>query len=299
MAGSYGEKTVEEHLAYIDEHNSRVEDRYLAVEKLFSALDNDLKAELQKAERCFANMAKAAGEADPQEYLKDLGTKLRQRKAKGELERWAPSVLEHLERFQLDAEPIREALTAEAIDERIKKVRSTLEKIEPATEDAKRSVSYMRQEAELIEKILSETRTRESLLYVAIYEVSRDGNAPAKHSREVAIEALKRVSEIRGFRQELEQKTTHLAKQVEIYGEDTNSSTKINWLGSKADCKAIIRFLKENGYIQAGHVNQFVAHHFLFDGRAVSAETVQGWHSDRASDHVVVDDEHGLYISRA
>lgn len=80
------------------------------------------------------------------------------------------------------------------------------------------------------------------------------------------------------FIKELRLRSENLQKKVALF-DDCNSSEelmKINWLGSRTDCKILIKFLNDNGYINVKFINKFIARHFSFKGISASADSIGG-----------------------
>lgn len=65
--------------------------------------------------------------------------------------------------------------------------------------------------------------------------------------------------------------------------------TKINWIGTKTDCKKLVDFLMKYGYIDVKDVNIFISAHFTFKGEVRSAKQLGGLHGDR--DGVIIEDK--------
>lgn len=86
----------------------------------------------------------------------------------------------------------------------------------------------------------------------------------------------KKVNEMESFLRSLDAEYKPVKARAELLGRleaESSNDNKLNWLGNQADCKVLITYLKNNGYIEAGHLNQFLSRHFCVKGKSLSSES--------------------------
>jgi hypothetical protein len=71
------------------------------------------------------------------------------------------------------------------------------------------------------------------------------------------------------------------AELVEGDSQGAGGPQRINWLGTMADCKKLVVFLKQNRYIEAPYIDKFISGHFVFMGEQKSAKEIGKWHTAR------------------
>lgn len=102
---------------------------------------------------------------------------------------------------------------------------------------------------------------------------------PNAHSDAIS-QKMDMIINISGFINELKYLTKKIRDNAELLEEpsDTERHYMLNWIGTQADCKILIKFLLENGYIEGRSVDQFIAKHFLFKGKRKTSEQINGLH---------------------
>lgn len=92
-----------------------------------------------------------------------------------------------------------------------------------------------------------------------------------------------KIVELSAFIGDLERMVSPLKKKAELF-EETSSlkdAMKINWLGSATDLTKLVKYLKDNAYIEARHINIFISEHFLVHGKQKDAKSLGGLKPDR------------------
>lgn len=134
---------------------------------------------------------------------------------------------------------------------------------------------------EEIKRIISDgVDTEEALLYVI--DVFSKEEKPDIRKKIWRLE--RDLEELNRFRNELAYLVAPLRARAVLFRDSGGlalQTTKIDWLGTKTDCKILVDFLKDNGYIDAPYVNKFISAHFTFKGDSVNVETVGGWKPGR------------------
>lgn len=102
---------------------------------------------------------------------------------------------------------------------------------------------------------------------------------PNAHSEAIR-QKMEMIIDISGFINELKYLTKEIRDKAELLEEpsDTERQYMLNWIGTQADCKILIKFLLENGYIEGRSVDQFIAKHFLFNGKKKTSKQINGLH---------------------
>lgn len=111
------------------------------------------------------------------------------------------------------------------------------------------------------------------------YSVMFDFTDPAA----VVRDCYYKITELSAFTGELEAMLSPLKKKAELF-EETSSikdAMKINWLGSATDLAKLVKYLKDNAYIEAKHINVFTSEHFLVHGKLKDAKSLGGLKPDR------------------
>ncbi|MCF7953878.1 MAG: hypothetical protein K9K78_07365 [Spirochaetales bacterium] len=91
----------------------------------------------------------------------------------------------------------------------------------------------------------------------------------------------KRIPEYKSFIELLDNNTVNLKNLAEIYVDNILDSMKINWIGSITDCSTLIKFLKDNGYIEIKYKNKFIADHFRFNNKNTTPRKIERLHLER------------------
>mgnify|MGYP000860500273 CR=1 FL=1 len=88
------------------------------------------------------------------------------------------------------------------------------------------------------------------------------------------------IDNISGFINELKYLSQEVRTKADLFENPSEIERHymLNWIGSQADCKILIKFLLENGYIEGRSVDQFVAKHFLFNGKKKTSKQINGLH---------------------
>lgn len=116
------------------------------------------------------------------------------------------------------------------------------------------------------------------------YALQAFGSTMPPDARKEIWRLERELEELGRFRRELSALIVPLRARSVLFKDSGGLSlqtTKIDWLGTKTDCKILVDFLKGNGYIDAPYVNKFIAAHFTFKGESVNVETVGGWKPGR------------------
>ncbi|MFZ2781345.1 MAG: hypothetical protein WAZ99_11225 [Rectinemataceae bacterium] len=113
--------------------------------------------------------------------------------------------------------------------------------------------------------------------------------------RDLILEWFALDQELLEFIEELSLHAQHLKEKIDIYDVQSGlqDSMKINWLGSATDLTKLIKFLKENRYIETTYINQFIAAHFLVKGVRKDAKSLGGLKPDRDGTF----DEYSSYLA--
>lgn len=92
-----------------------------------------------------------------------------------------------------------------------------------------------------------------------------------------------KIVELSAFIGDLERMVTPLKKKAELFEESSSvkDAMKINWLGSATDLTKLVKYLKDNAYIEAKHINIFISEHFLVRGKHTNSKSLGGLKPDR------------------
>ncbi len=105
------------------------------------------------------------------------------------------------------------------------------------------------------------------------------GGAQNAH-RDAIKQKIETIEDISGFIDELRYLSQEIRMQAELLEDpsETERQYMLNWIGSQADCKILIKFLFENGYLEGRSVDKFIAKHFLFNGKKKTSGQINGLH---------------------
>jgi|GEM_PF-6647240 len=101
------------------------------------------------------------------------------------------------------------------------------------------------------------------------------------------------IENIEGFIGDLQFLSVGIRNDASLFEEPSSIETQymLNWVGEKADCKRLIKFLLRNGYLEGTSVDQYIAKHFLFKGKKLSPKAINGNHSEY-NGHIEIFSDH-------
>lgn len=86
------------------------------------------------------------------------------------------------------------------------------------------------------------------------------------------------IGRTREFIAALTKQSLGIRQKVALFDDDSSlvNELKLNWLGTATDCRTLVRYLLDAGFLEGNQVNQYIAEHFLFKGVIKTPDSIRG-----------------------